>query len=144
MLKKAYSLLVERPALRLRLMQTKPGKIIETMMTQPLASIICRPLLESKSNQNNESLLKEIMVYYFQSVGSEGSYSSNPRFIYMGKDKYENEDLIRYGLDQDVWFHVDNLSSAHVYLRLNDGEKWDSIPEELLIGMFFSNVISLP
>ncbi|KAH3684574.1 hypothetical protein WICPIJ_004464 [Wickerhamomyces pijperi] len=73
------------------------------------------------------------MVYYFQSVGSEGSYASNPRFIYMGKDKMENEDLIRYGLDQDVWFHVDNFSSAHVYLRLNEGEQWDSIPEEILI-----------
>lgn len=43
--------------------------------------------------------------------------------IYMGKDKYENEDLIRYGIPEDVWFHVDNLSSAHVYLRMNRGEK---------------------
>jgi hypothetical protein len=37
--------------------------------------------------------------------------------LYMGKDKYENEDLIRFGLPEDVWFHVDSLSSAHVYLR---------------------------
>ena len=43
--------------------------------------------------------------------------------MYMGKDKYENEDLIRYGFPEDVWFHVDNLSSAHVYLRMNRGEK---------------------
>ena len=43
--------------------------------------------------------------------------------LYMGKDKYENEDLIRYGLPEDVWFHVDNLSSAHVYLRMNRSEK---------------------
>lgn len=43
--------------------------------------------------------------------------------MYMGKDKYENEDLIRYGIPEDVWFHVDNLSSAHVYLRMNRGEK---------------------
>jgi predicted ribosome quality control (RQC) complex YloA/Tae2 family protein len=54
----------------------------------------------------------------------------------MGKDKHENEDLIKYGLDDDVWFHVDNLSSAHVYLRLNTGEDWESIPEEFVIGMF--------
>lgn len=33
------------------------------------------------------------------------------------KDKYENEELIRFGLPEDVWFHVDALSSAHVYLR---------------------------
>ncbi|XP_053794091.1 coiled-coil domain-containing protein 25, partial [Vidua chalybeata] len=38
--------------------------------------------------------------------------------IYMGKDKHENEDLIKYGWPEDVWFHVDKLSSAHVYLRL--------------------------
>jgi hypothetical protein len=30
-------------------------------------------------------------------------------------------------------FHVDNLSSAHVYLRLRDGESWDNIPEDLLV-----------
>jgi len=35
----------------------------------------------------------------------------------MGKDKYENEDLIKYGWREDIWFHVDGLSSAHVYLR---------------------------
>ncbi|EPZ34840.1 hypothetical protein O9G_002438 [Rozella allomycis CSF55] len=38
----------------------------------------------------------------------------------MGKDKFEKR------------FHVDNLSSAHVYLRMPDGMKWDSIPDALL------------
>lgn len=50
--------------------------------------------------------------------------------LYMGKDKYENEDLIRYGVPEDVWFHVDNLSSAHVYLRMNRGEKVRSKRDE--------------
>ncbi|KAF4324255.1 hypothetical protein BBO99_00000935 [Phytophthora kernoviae] len=50
------------------------------------------------------------MVFYYTS--SEGCT------IYMGKDKFENEDLIRYGFLEDIWFHVDDLSSAHVYLRL--------------------------
>jgi len=36
----------------------------------------------------------------------------------MGRDKYENEDLIKYMWPEDVWFHVDDLSSAHVYLRM--------------------------
>lgn len=31
-----------------------------------------------------------------------------------------------------VRFHVDNLSSAHIYLRMNEGDSWDSIPAELL------------
>lgn len=51
----------------------------------------------------------------------------------MGKDKYENEDLIKYGQEQDVWFHVDDLSSAHVYLRLNPGATMDDIPEDVLL-----------
>lgn len=35
-------------------------------------------------------------------------------------DRYENEDLIAYGWPEDVWFHVDDMSSAHVYLRLKE------------------------
>ncbi|KAL4968110.1 putative DUF814 domain protein [Aspergillus stella-maris] len=68
------------------------------------------------------------MVYYFTS-----NVVSPSAFIYVGKDKFENEDLIKYGLETDVWFHVDNLSSAHVYVRLRDGESWDNIPEQLLV-----------
>lgn len=32
-----------------------------------------------------------------------------PATIYMGRDKVENEDLIKYGDDEDVWFHVDKV-----------------------------------
>ena len=42
------------------------------------------------------------------------------------------QDLIKYGLPHDVWFHVDNLSSAHVYLRLPSGATVDDIPPETL------------
>ncbi|KAL2354073.1 coiled-coil domain-containing protein 25 [Cryomyces antarcticus] len=65
------------------------------------------------------------MVLYFTS-----NVVSPAAFIYVGKDKVENEELIKYGLEED--FHVDNLSSAHVYVRLRDGETWDSIPPALL------------
>lgn len=50
----------------------------------------------------------------------------------MGKDKEENEVLIKYAWPQDVWFHVDKLSSAHVYLRMPEMMIWDNIPESLL------------
>eukprot|EP01111_Echinosteliopsis_oligospora_P011782 TRINITY_DN395_c0_g1_i1.p1 TRINITY_DN395_c0_g1~~TRINITY_DN395_c0_g1_i1.p1 ORF type:complete len:191 (-),score=50.63 TRINITY_DN395_c0_g1_i1:54-626(-) len=50
----------------------------------------------------------------------------------MGRDKYENEELIKYGWPEDVWFHVDNLSSAHVYLRLKQGQNVKQIPPEVL------------
>ena len=38
----------------------------------------------------------------------------------MGKDKYENETLIKFALPHDIWFHVDTMSSAHVYLRMKN------------------------
>ncbi|KAI1008164.1 hypothetical protein K3495_g75 [Podosphaera aphanis] len=68
------------------------------------------------------------MVYYFCSSQTNPSAQ-----IYAGKDKVENEELIRYGLDEDVWFHVDKLSSAHIYLRMQQGQTWDTLPEPLLI-----------
>jgi predicted ribosome quality control (RQC) complex YloA/Tae2 family protein len=67
------------------------------------------------------------MVYYFSSNTVTPS-----AFIYVGKDKVENEELIRHGWEEDVWFHVDNLSSAHIYVRLPEGESWDKISEPLL------------
>jgi hypothetical protein len=38
------------------------------------------------------------MVYYFTS-----NVVSPAAFIYVGKDKFENEDLIKHGLEKDVW-----------------------------------------
>lgn len=68
------------------------------------------------------------MVFYFTS-----NVVSPPYTMYMGKDKYENEDLIRYGWPEDIWFHVDKLSSAHVYLRLHQDQTIDDIPKDVLI-----------
>ncbi|KAL2170524.1 hypothetical protein VTG60DRAFT_4810 [Thermothelomyces hinnuleus] len=68
------------------------------------------------------------MVYYFTS-----NVVDPPAFIYVGKDKFENEDLIKHGWEED--FHVDKLSSAHIYLRLREGQSWDNIPSELLTDL---------
>lgn len=57
---------------------------------------------------------------------------SPPFVIYMGEDKHENEELLKWAFPEDVWFHVDKLSSAHVYLRLKPGETLDDIPEAVL------------
>lgn len=65
------------------------------------------------------------MVHFFTS--SEGYV------IYMGADKYENEDLIKYGLPEDLWFHVADISSAHVYLRLKKGERLEDISERSIM-----------
>lgn len=32
----------------------------------------------------------------------------------------------------DIWFHVDNLSSAHVYLKLRENQNWLELDEALL------------
>lgn len=64
------------------------------------------------------------MVYYFKARGGpalEPGEEQKLVTIFMGKDKFENEDLIKYGLPNDVWFHVDRLSSAHVYIRCVEG-----------------------
>lgn len=36
------------------------------------------------------------------------------------------------GWPEDVWFHVDKLSSAHVYLRLNPGQTLDDVPTPVI------------
>ena len=68
------------------------------------------------------------MVLYFTPVGADETKHS----LYMGRDKVENEDLIKWGLPEDVWFHVEKLSSAHVYLRVARGESMDDIREDEL------------
>ncbi|KAK6944963.1 NFACT, RNA-binding domain [Dillenia turbinata] len=67
------------------------------------------------------------MVFYFKARPEAGDYT-----IYMGLDKHENEELIKYGFPEDIWFHVDKMSSAHVYLRMNKGQTIDDISEGLL------------
>ncbi|KAL4335772.1 hypothetical protein GQ457_07G038380 [Hibiscus cannabinus] len=67
------------------------------------------------------------MVFYFKARPEAGDYT-----IFMGLDKYENEELIKYGFPEDIWFHVDKMSSAHVYVRLQKGQTIDDISEGLL------------
>ena len=68
------------------------------------------------------------MVYYFQSIVDPTAV------IYMGKDKFENEFLIKYAQHHDIWFHVANLSSAHVYLRMAQPiQSYAEIPKELVM-----------
>lgn len=44
-----------------------------------------------------------------------------------------DEHLIKFGWPEDVWFHVDNVSSAHVYLRLQKGQTLDDIHHDVLV-----------
>nr|CAG4644387.1 EOG090X0G3O [Lepidurus arcticus] len=67
------------------------------------------------------------MVFYFVSTAVSPSVT-----LFMGEDKFENEELIKWGWPEDVWFHVDKLSSAHVYLRLHPGQTIDDVPAAVL------------
>nr|XP_012152115.1 PREDICTED: ubiquitin-associated domain-containing protein 1-like isoform X3 [Megachile rotundata] len=80
----------------------------------------------SLSNSTRRRSLKEMCIELFKAVVQP------PVTLFMGIDKFENEDLIRWGWPEDVWFHVDKYSSAHVYLRLNFGQTIDDIPSAVL------------
>lgn len=47
------------------------------------------------------------MVYFFTSNAVDP-----PATIYMGKDKFENEDLIKHAWEEDVWFHMDKVHNT--------------------------------
>jgi len=68
------------------------------------------------------------MVFYFVS-----SVVEPPVTLFMGLDKHENEDLIKWGWPEDVWFHVDKVSSAHVYLRLNPGQTLEEVAQSVIV-----------
>eukprot|EP00754_Rhynchopus_humris_P038752 Rhum_TRINITY_DN21360_c0_g1::Rhum_TRINITY_DN21360_c0_g1_i1::g.173869::m.173869 len=66
------------------------------------------------------------MVFFF-------TLASAPDMVcYVGRDKEENELLIEWGWPEDVWFHVDNHSSAHIYVRLEKGKTIDDLPEAVI------------
>eukprot|EP00656_Telonema_subtile_P000709 TRINITY_DN10342_c0_g1_i1.p1 TRINITY_DN10342_c0_g1~~TRINITY_DN10342_c0_g1_i1.p1 ORF type:complete len:280 (+),score=85.14 TRINITY_DN10342_c0_g1_i1:92-931(+) len=79
------------------------------------------------------------MVFFYTIC--DNKYEELGITVYMGRDKFENEDLIQHGWPEDIWFHVDDYSSAHVYLRLPKGplrKVWketgtlDHLPEGIL------------
>eukprot|EP01059_Diplonema_ambulator_P033247 TRINITY_DN6874_c0_g1_i1.p1 TRINITY_DN6874_c0_g1~~TRINITY_DN6874_c0_g1_i1.p1 ORF type:complete len:224 (+),score=97.51 TRINITY_DN6874_c0_g1_i1:54-674(+) len=66
------------------------------------------------------------MVFFY-------TLASDPKMVcYVGRDKYENEELIKWGWPEDVWFHVDGHSSAHIYVRLDKGKTIDDLSEDVI------------
>ncbi|KAK8375790.1 hypothetical protein O3P69_008499 [Scylla paramamosain] len=55
-----------------------------------------------------------------------------PAILIMGTDKQENDHLLTQATDRVVFFHVDDLPSAHVYLQLEPGQGMRDVPHVLL------------
>lgn len=55
--------------------------------------------------------------------------------LLIGEHKEDNDQLVlNYGIERDIWFHVDKFPSAHVYLRLkNEDENIHTIPKQVLL-----------
>ena len=51
--------------------------------------------------------------------------------IHIGKNAQENWDLIDASTPDDIWFHIKDLPSSHVFLRTN--RKLKCIPRNVLI-----------
>lgn len=72
------------------------------------------------------------MVYFYESSPSEVTRTYQ---IVTGKDKFENDMLIKYGYKElnYVWFHADKYSSGHVYLKVQHDERsLEDVPTEVI------------
>lgn len=72
------------------------------------------------------------MVYFYESDPAECPRKYQ---IVTGKDKLENDLLIKYGYRDlnYIWFHADKYSSGHIYLKLYPDEKsLDDVPSEVV------------
>lgn len=48
-------------------------------------------------DKQNIQIEKTKMVFFYDSCDPD-------YFYYMGRDKYENEELLKYGFPEDVWY----------------------------------------
>merc|ERR1712037_330376 len=95
-------------------LSTKSTKHTDTNLARTQVHATQPRLKHTEAEEKN----KAKMVFYFTST-----VVAPPVTLFMGEDKHENESLIRWGWPEDVWFHVDKVSSAHVYLRSEREDK---------------------
>lgn len=81
----------------------------------PGLSFVCAVRNCGKSPQNNSlhRYISFVILHYSSSAMVLFFTASDGHVMYMGRDKYENEDLIKYGLPEDLWFHVRILKQLH-------------------------------
>lgn len=57
-------------------------------------------------------------------------YENKEYYIDIGKDMYENWDLIDNSKQNDIWFHVESSPSSHVFLRTE--MKINKVPRQVI------------
>lgn len=48
--------------------------------------------------------------------------------LYIGENKFENDKIIKMSNGNDLWFHLEKFSSAHIVLKTNG----DNIPKKYI------------
>ena len=51
--------------------------------------------------------------------------------VIIGRNKYENEQIIKSSYSNDIWFHLNDYSSCHIILKSGD----DNIPKKYLTNI---------
>lgn len=60
--------------------------------------------------------------------------------LLIGQNKYENDHLIKTCKQNDIWFHLENISGPHFVLQVNDN---DNINMKEIPKKYFNHIASL-
>lgn len=52
--------------------------------------------------------------------------------IWIGKNAQDNWDIISKSVQNDIWFHLDNVPSPHVILKIPEDFKLKVVPKQVL------------
>ena len=93
--------------------------------------------------QTEGSLQKLRLNFERNNIVAKLIWTWKHKVVYMGKDKYENEELLKYGFPEEMWssiFYYINLHNAYCF-RLLTFQKLDGlnmIEWSYITGGFFS------
>jgi len=52
--------------------------------------------------------------------------------LFIGQNKRENDSLLRSSAQNDVWFHLENVSGPHMILQMNSEMRMESVPKRYI------------
>ena len=84
-------------------------------------------MIKHKTVSEDKETPSHRMVFYFLSTVCDP-----PTVLFMGRDKHENEDLIKHGWPEDVWFHVDKVMMRVMMMMMRVREELNIVIAGLL------------